>query len=308
MSLKRVVGNASRKILGEKKAQSLKILSAHKQAPAAPKQSTKPDYGKNTVINHPRLNKASIIFKGVNNILYCEPGVVLKNCKVQFNGDNSLIYINNSEKDIHANFYVFNSTTIYVGEGIRFHDAQQTNLMASENKNIIIGNNCLFSLNTWFRTSDNHPLYDIASRRRLNPSKSILIGDHVWLGQNVTVLKGSVVGSGSIVGASSLVSGKRLQSNTSYAGTPVREIKQGIAFTGDYTAKYTADESKMNTGLRLEDYVYSYDLNSQLTLEQIDKALAEAKTSTDKLNYVKRTLASKNNKNRFYVGPEDKTK
>ena len=45
------------------------------------------------------------------------------------------------------------------------------------------------------RTADPHIIYDI-HRKRINPSKSVFIGDHVWCGQNVLLLKGCRVGSG----------------------------------------------------------------------------------------------------------------
>ena len=59
-------------------------------------------------------------------------------------------------------------------------------------------------------------------------SKSIVIGDHVWIGQNSLILKGTYVGSGAIIGANSVVSGKKIGSNSIWAGNPVKELRKGI--------------------------------------------------------------------------------
>ena len=76
-------------------------------------------------------------------------------------------------------------------------------------KNIIIGDNCMISFGSWIRNTDPHLVYDSSTYCRINPSKSVLIGDHVWIGQSCIILKGTVVGSGAILGAGSVVSGKK---------------------------------------------------------------------------------------------------
>lgn len=53
----------------------------------------------------------------------------------------------------------------------------------------------------------------------------VVIGDRVWIGDNVVVLHGSSVGSGTIVGANSIVKGA-LPDNVIAAGAPARPIKQ----------------------------------------------------------------------------------
>jgi len=263
-------------------------------------------YGENTVINHPKLhNGARIVFGGKNNILYLEsPDIVIDNCKIHFHGDNSVMYISkNKQMSHHVNLNTFNDSTLYIGKDVSFYKSFRTDIVASEHTNIIIGDDCLFSLNIWFRTSDAHAAYDAINRTRLNPAKSILVGDHVWLGQNVTLLKGTMIGSGAIVGAGSITTGKALNSNSSYAGAPARELKKGVFFTKDDANKFSQSPDR-HLKYDSDDWIYAYDKDSQLTLREIDDNLAAAPTSKEKLEYLKKYLAGPHNKNRFYIGEE----
>ena len=71
-------------------------------------------------------------------------------------------------------------------------------------KSITIGNNVNVGINCIITDSDHHAID--YSKRGLESSKDIAtrpvtIGDDVWLGANVTILKGVTIGSRSIVGA-----------------------------------------------------------------------------------------------------------
>ena len=86
------------------------------------------------------------------------------------------------------------------------------------NESVIIGNNVLFGANCQIGDRDGHQ-----ARYASNPSP-IIIEDGVWLGMNVTVLKGVTIGKNSIIGANSLVT-KDIPSNCIAAGIPCKIIK-----------------------------------------------------------------------------------
>lgn len=57
-----------------------------------------------------------------------------------------------------------------------------------------------------FRTGDSHSILDRTTGKRINPSLDIEIGDHVWISNDVKILKGVVVGNHSIVGTGAILS------------------------------------------------------------------------------------------------------
>lgn len=57
------------------------------------------------------------------------------------------------------------------------------------------------------------------------PMKDISIGDDVWIGANVIILKGTHIGNGSIVAAGSVVCSGRYPNNALLAGNPARVKK-----------------------------------------------------------------------------------
>lgn len=92
----------------------------------------------------------------------------------------------------------------------------------------MIGKDCMFSygINIW--TGDGHPIYDLTTEERINEDQDVIIGNHVWMGRNVSVHKGGVIPDGCVIGANSFVTKKFYESNCMIAGTPARIIKKNI--------------------------------------------------------------------------------
>jgi len=55
----------------------------------------------------------------------------------------------------------------------------------------------------------------------------IIIGDHVWIGMNVTVLKGVTIGDGAVVAAGSMVT-KDVPPHSLVAGVPAKVVKTDV--------------------------------------------------------------------------------
>ncbi|MBP5589106.1 MAG: acyltransferase [Bacteroidales bacterium] len=86
-------------------------------------------------------------------------------------------------------------------------------------KSIILGDNVRCGANTLITDSDWHP-----EDPRSGKDKEVIIGNNVWLGVNVTVLKGVTIGDNCVIGAGSVVT-KSIAANKMAAGNPCREIK-----------------------------------------------------------------------------------
>lgn len=83
-----------------------------------------------------------------------------------------------------------------------------------------------YGINIW--TGDGHPIYDLTTEERINEDQDVIIGNHVWMGRNVSVHKGGVIPDGCVIGANSFVTKKFYESNCMIAGTPARIIKKNI--------------------------------------------------------------------------------
>ena len=59
---------------------------------------------------------------------------------------------------------------------------------------------------------------------RSGKPKDVIIGDNVWLGVNVVVLKGVTIGDNTLIGANSLVT-TNVPANVIAAGNPCKAIK-----------------------------------------------------------------------------------
>lgn len=105
------------------------------------------------------------------------------------------------------------------------------------NAEVSIGKHCLFSYNILFRTHDGHHIFDMTTKKRINWSKNIVVGDQVWIGQGVILLGGAQIGTGSVVGSNSVTS-SQFGRHQIIAGTPAKVIRENIIWSRDSTRDF----------------------------------------------------------------------
>lgn len=89
---------------------------------------------------------------------------------------------------------------------------------------IIIGRDCGIGPNCYISDRDHGLNPDFPPLQQPTIAKPTVIGDRVWLGANVTVLKGVTIGNDAVVGAGSVVT-KDIPSGAIAVGVPAKVIK-----------------------------------------------------------------------------------
>ncbi len=92
---------------------------------------------------------------------------------------------------------------------------------------LTVGDGCAISWGCQLLDDDFHKISYASKRQKANP---IRIGNHVWIGSNVTLLKGSVIPDGCVVGSGSVVARAFETPNTLIAGNPARVVKENITW------------------------------------------------------------------------------
>ena len=179
-------------------------------------------------------------------------GAFMSGCRIRINGSNNRIILNsegslNYLKDLVISIHG-NDNNIIIGrnvstQGLSFSVEDDNNrivlgdnftgggfseLAAIEGTEIIFGSDCMLSAHITIRTGDSHSILDAKMRNRINPSKSVIIGNHVWVGNTVLIFKGANIGSNSIIAGGSVVTGKSFPSNCIIGGNPAKVIKDNI--------------------------------------------------------------------------------
>ena len=85
----------------------------------------------------------------------------------------------------------------------------------------------MFSYGITLRNHDSHKIIDPKTQQILNPPKDIVLGSHVWVAQNATILKGCRIGSDSVIGFGSIVT-KSCAPGSIMTGIPAKVVKENI--------------------------------------------------------------------------------
>lgn len=237
-------------------------------------------FGSNTFIGTiPKMKNSRIIFAegAKNNILFCEENVCLENSKIVFNGDDSVVFLRKNRHPYKIDVTLYYNNVLHIGENNYFNGAMA--IILSEQKHCFIGNDGLFSFGIWVRNADPHLIYSCENKKRINPTRSIFVGDHVWIGQSAFLLKGTQIDSGSIIGAMSVVSGKKIPSNTSWAGNPSKMVKEKVFWEGSCVHKWRKQHTKQssiwdkfieNRDITEEDYIFQFDPQQEIKFTDLE--------------------------------------
>lgn len=184
------------------------------------------------IFNYPgEQSNVTIRTLGGENIIVFPKEPVKGSLSIDLRAERSCIII--QTHTVRANILAGFGCKLIISEGTTFTRAAQFTL--AEQKDIFIGKDCMFAEDIFVSNTDGHPIFD-QSGERINHGRSVLIGDHVWVGRCAEILKGSRIESGSIVGARSVVSGT-ISPNSICVGSPARVIKTNISFDRITTAR-----------------------------------------------------------------------
>lgn len=193
----------------------------------------------NRIFNNIKKRKGNTIER---NLCY------MKNCKININGRNNHIVIHDFCRLINCSITVLgNNNNIIIGRRCYLNEANlymednnnciqignhtsidgKTELSCIEGTTITIGEDCMFSRNIHLRTGDAHTIVNL-KQERINPSKDIIIGKHVWVGTETMVMKGCVIPDNSIIAAGAIVTDKVFPNNSILGGIPAKVIKKDI--------------------------------------------------------------------------------
>ena len=133
--------------------------------------------------------------------------------------EHSVINVNNNFS-IHSSCHIIlmkdsilNLGSGYINRGVKIRCFQK----------ISIGENVAISENVTIWDSDAHEIVGKESAK----TKPISIGNHVWIGINVTILKGVTIGDGAIIAAGSVVT-RDIPANSLAGGVPAKVLKENV--------------------------------------------------------------------------------
>lgn len=153
----------------------------------------------------------------------------LTNLHIEIHGSNHKVIVEGGVGAKNLTIYCADANClVHVKEDTQI--SGNTELAVMEGTKIEVGEDCLFSANITLRAGDSHSVIDAATGERINHSKDIIVGDHVWIGNTVIVTKGTIIGENCVVATGSVVAGKTFPANSAIGGNPAKVIKEGVSW------------------------------------------------------------------------------
>ena len=171
------------------------------------------------------ISKSKIRFAGKENTMSLE-GCHIYNCDILIQGDSLSLVIEKGVKLFNIRLKISGSgNTVHIGKGSSFGGGNI--ICGGKSTQITIGENCMLAegLDLW--NTDTHSI--IQNGEIFNAARSVSIGDNVWTGKDVAILKGITVGDGAVIGMRAVVT-HDVEPRSLNAGCPSRKIKDGVSW------------------------------------------------------------------------------
>lgn len=180
--------------------------------------------GKNIIAHHLTeiKNPQNIETHGTLKIGVDYIGFSSKHDRTFLNVRGKLIFRGNYSIGKGCRFDVGPEALIEIGTG--GYVSANTNFLISHG--LKIGNDCMISWGCQFLDEDFHKL-EYENKNEIK-TKSIVIGNHIWIGCNSFIYKGVNISDGCIVAANSVVKSSFTEKNVLIAGNPAEIVKHNI--------------------------------------------------------------------------------
>jgi len=186
--------------------------------------------GNQLIANGAFLNQCHIQINGMDNRIVIEDLARLQNCMIYIQGNGNQIHIGKSVSLNYAELWIEdNDNCLQIGDGSSADGKTQApvHMAVIEGTSITLGKDCMLSSGIEIRTGDSHSIVNNEGER-INPSKGIVVGNHVWIGTRSMLLKGSRIADDCIVGAGSIVTGAFDEGRCALAGNPAKVLRKDV--------------------------------------------------------------------------------
>ena len=246
----------------------------------------------------PVFKQSRIVSESPDNMIFCERGVTLNNSTITFVGSGNLVYLSSNYHTYNLDLRIYRDSVFFMDENNYMNG--NLNILCQEHQNVLIGKEGVFSYGIHFMTADAHLIYDIKNDKRINESKSICIGDHVWLGSFASIFKGTIIGSGSIIGGTATVTGKTVPSNTIWAGNPAKKIKDSVFWQKNCPNLYDVKQTDLSMSSQKKEGIFCKD-DYTLDFNEVDERLINCRDDVKSKLEIITSIRENNRKNRFFV-------
>lgn len=176
-----------------------------------------------------KINGLTISLKGKDNVITIEKPFQFINSAIFFDCSNSFVSIgaNSICNTLRIlNNGGFSNRNVTIGKNFSCWGCEI--LLNGRNNGVVIGDDCVFSKEIHIMNGDGHTIfYNATNNQHL---EDIKIGNNVWIGMGVYILKNSCIADGTVVVAASVCCKKFLEPNVAIAGNPAKVIKHGISW------------------------------------------------------------------------------
>jgi len=182
-----------------------------------------------------------ITFKGRGSTLIIGEGAIFVKSKVVL-GDGGTVLIGRTNKRGLRNMTIDISgagrnKSVTIGDECSC-ESMKIIIGREADGSVTIGRDCMISSNVTIRATDGHAIFDRDTRQILNRTRPISVGDHVWVGAEVTFMKGAKVSDNSVIGRSSLITRQFDESNVVLAGSPAKIVRTNIMWDRRYISHF----------------------------------------------------------------------
>lgn len=179
----------------------------------------------------PNLQVLCTQFAQNNTIKIKFPFQFAQNSQIVLRGRNAVIELFSTE--LGSNFLLqtgagVSGQKLCIGEKTTAVDNFHIHMVSSD-RGVYIGKDCMISKNVQIWLSDGHAVFNDQGKIMNYCDKDVVIGNHVWLGANVTIGKGVAIQDNSIVGMCSVVT-KDIPQNCTAVGNPAKVLYHGTSW------------------------------------------------------------------------------
>jgi len=187
------------------------------------------DRGNEIIWSADPIPDTNIVFTGRDNTVRVHPDARIGRLSVQFDCDNGTFEIGSSRgvPAFSATVRVGQDSTVSIGDNVS--TTAVAGISATEGTAVRIGQDCMLAIGIQLRADDGHPIFDVGTGARVNVSRDIIVGDHVWIGYNASILGGVRIGDGAVIGLGAVVT-RDVPNNAVAAGNPARVVRTNIAW------------------------------------------------------------------------------